>query len=292
MHPPAPPSSRPVNGSVRATTIAGVRNTSHSSASSRSTSQSSRNTSGTSFTSMRPPSSSSSYRPQSALSHGRNPLAQSAGNARPATSFEDHMDDKTRKGMTQHIPYIYPTPEPSTLYPKRQRRRNDQTTSRRDTGLRSTASEASMRNVDGSNPFRDVSITLRFEQMSLNSKKSSLEGQSTTTPSYLPKPVTQPQPEPPSTQITTPRRSYKSPSTSKKSSTPMFLSKTSNTPIAWDTQGRVDDMGKTLETFREQMASITNGQSSLQEQNNFYKTRSMYLAMSLYSILMLGRPLT
>lgn len=96
---PAPPSSRPVNAHVRATSLAGVaRETSFSSSvSSRPSSvASTRNTSGSSYSSSvgpgsRPPSSNS-YRPQSAMSHPRFQRPVSSLN-RPATSLEAHEEE-------------------------------------------------------------------------------------------------------------------------------------------------------------------------------------------------------
>ncbi|KAK0511539.1 hypothetical protein JMJ35_006112 [Cladonia borealis] len=96
---PAPPSSRPVNPHVRATSLAGVaRETSFSSSvSSRPSSvASTRNTSGSSYSSSigpgsRPPTSHS-YRPQSAMSYQRFQRPVSSLN-RPATSLEAHEEE-------------------------------------------------------------------------------------------------------------------------------------------------------------------------------------------------------
>ncbi|KAJ9618255.1 kinesin-like nuclear fusion protein [Taxawa tesnikishii (nom. ined.)] len=68
----APPSSKPVNGAVKATVHAGVRNT--SSGLSRAPSGASRNTSANSFTTAngsRPPSATGNYRPQTSMGVGR-----------------------------------------------------------------------------------------------------------------------------------------------------------------------------------------------------------------------------
>ncbi|KAI9768012.1 MAG: kinesin-like nuclear fusion protein [Geoglossum simile] len=112
---PAPPSSRPINSTVKATTLAGTRNNFSSSVSGRPTSTYSRSISNNgSFSSstgsgIRPPSAQSRFRPQSSLGHGRHASSSSGYGpaSRPASAMDSHsvgmsgrLAAANRKGMT------------------------------------------------------------------------------------------------------------------------------------------------------------------------------------------------
>ena len=134
------------------------------------------------------------------------------------------------------------------------------------------------------NPFRDVSITSGMQGLSLKAKSISdfkiakrEQPSCPPTPSFIPKPV--PQTPPPFVQPASPlksKRSRKSLSPQKNANTPgPFLNKYTNNPTpGWDTQGRLYDMEKSFEMFRDQMDSAHVERSTMQESMNLYKTRS------------------
>ncbi|GME31338.1 kinesin-like protein klpa [Neofusicoccum parvum] len=93
---PAPPSSRPVNGAVKATTAAGIRNGAHSSSVSAASTRLTRSNSNTSFANTYSHGSRSS-RPQTSMSHSRSMSQQTPSN-RPHTSMDTNDNDPPSMG--------------------------------------------------------------------------------------------------------------------------------------------------------------------------------------------------
>ena len=286
---PAPPSSRPVNAHVRATSLAGVaRETSFSSSvSSRPSSvASTRNTSGSSYSSSvgpgsRPPSSHY-YRPQSALSHPRIQRPVSSLN-RPATSLEAHEEEPgtarilgKRKGRTPFP--LNPQDCPPTIRPPRMR------------GSRDTQKVHS--SEWESNPFRtlsfrEASLSKAFSGLSLHGEasqsaptahleagpasahrtpasKAGAPPTPTLIPRLAPRAVLPVEPQSPSK---TPKKTPKP--------LPQFLTRSSNEVIAWDTDSRLEEVENMCSEFREKMDGATTESKSLREMMGIYKIRSM-----------------
>ena len=286
---PAPPSSRPVNAHVRATSLAGVaRETSFSSSvSSRPSSvASTRNTSGSSYSSSvgpgsRPPTSHS-YRPQSAMSYQRIQKPVSSLN-RPATSLEAHEEEpgtaRTLGKRKGRIPFPF-TPQgcPPTIRPPRVRGSHD-TQKVHTSGWESRPSTAFS--------FREASLSNAFNALSLNREAS----QSTPTTDLEVWPVS-PHTRPaskagaPPTPTLIPRLAPRaalpveppSPSkTPKKTPRPLpqFLTRSSNEVIAWDTDSRLEEVENMCSQFKEKMDGATTESKSLREMMGIYKIRSM-----------------
>ena len=276
----APPSTRPMSSTVKATVAAGTRNNSYSSNSSRYPSGSSRHTSSSSTSSLRPTSVAGHYRPQSAMSLSRSNFSTSHGSTRPATSLETHAEEHSpsqkRNGI---VPFSRsPSPSQDTFVQVRRRRPRDQNAPQRGCDNQSRTNARSAKNNGSVQRFRDVSVTTAMQTLSINGKeeRSMLETScQPTTPSGIPKPVVK---EPPSTpqkespiRAKSQRRPRKSCSPSK---TPQFLTKSSNVQAAtWDTDTRLDAMEKLHNHFKEQLESFSGKESSHQEQINLYKTR-------------------
>ena len=282
---PAPPSSRPVNAHVRATSLAGVaRETSFSSSvSSRPSSvASTRNTSGSSYSSSvgpgsRPPSSHY-YRPQSAMSHPRLQRPVSSLN-RPATSLEAHEEEPgtarnlgKRKGRTPFP--LNPQDCPPTIRPPRMRGSRDTQKVHTSEWVRTF----SFREASLSNAFSGLSL---HEEASQSASATDMEARPTSphtqaaskagappTPTFIPRlahrAVLPVEPQSPSKP---PKKTPKP--------LPQFLTRSSNQVIAWDTDSRLEEVENMCTQFREKMDGATTESKSLREMMGIYKIRSM-----------------
>ena len=286
---PAPPSSRPVNAHVRATSLAGVaRETSFSSSvSSRPSSvASTRNTSGSSYSSSvgpgsRPPSSHS-YRPQSAMSHARfqRPVSSLT---RPATSLEAHEEEPgtarhlgKRKGRT---PFPFnPQDCPPTIRPPRMRGSHD--------------TQKIHTSEWGSRPFRafsfrEASLNNAFSGLSLHGEASqpaptkdmaarsaSPHTQPASNAGAPPTPTLIPRLAPRAVLPVEPQSPSKTPKKTPKP-LPQFLTRSSNEVIAWDTDSRLEEVENMCSQFKEKMDGATTESKSLRDMMEIYKIRSM-----------------
>lgn len=280
---PAPQSSLPLSAAVKATTITGVRNISNASSGSFKTfSSSSRNTSGSSFNgnyaqSTRPPSSHGAHRSQTSLAHSRTKSQpQVTATPRSTTSMDVHGGPKpvSQRQGTHSISYIPHTHDPFISPLKQRRSRAEQSGNIYNLWPRSDSSH------------RDLSISTAMQSLSLvgamnaSSQQDQRENtQCSTTPSHIPK-LLSVGCCPTSSVANSPlKRSTFALSPKKPAPLTPFLNKSSNTPIAWDTKGRLDDMEKSFGNLMDQMESATAEKSNLQEHMNLYKRRSMSLSL-------------
>ena len=288
---PAPSSSRPTNGYVKTTSIAGAaRDASFSSSVSSlrpSSSASTRNLSASSYGSSvgpgtRPPSGQS-YRSQSSLGHSR--IQKPLNAYRPATSLEVHEEEpmngrppNKRKGMTPLS--LNPQDPPQSLHAPKVRGRNG--------FLKHHASNPEFRN-----PFslRDVSLSTQFEKLSINGKlwqpapiaeaderpcsplaQSPSRGDCWVpkNPSHLPKlaprtaiPAETPSPSKP------PRKTPKR--------TSVFLTRDSNLKsTALDMDKRLDEVESMYSELKETVDGANAESKSLKDQIGLYRIRSRY----------------
>ncbi|KAI9675447.1 MAG: kinesin-like nuclear fusion protein [Caeruleum heppii] len=285
----APRSNRPVSASVKATTLAGVRNPSFSSSvSSRTPSTSTRDTSTSSFSSSigpgsRPPSALSTHRPQTSMNHARKNTQPSMPAPRPTSSLESHdgADDRPlgkRKGMplsslssSYTISY-----SPHNGMSRQAGYGYDDHVHNAGTWLSRGASSADRSALTES--LRDYSLTSLDRQMSKLKLSSAqvprAEGISTPnrSPSHIPKrlnPHISPLPIP-----ITPSSS-RSPKRTRSASPKKidFLTRDSNTQ-AWDTKGRLEDMEYLYSELKERMSGAAVERNGLEETVGVYKSRS------------------
>lgn len=291
----APPTSRAVNGSVKATVSAGVRpGTSFSSSSSRAPSTTSRKVSTTSTqssASSRPPSAlSTSRRPQTALGHSRTKSVPHV--TRPGTagdeddsSNEDSALPNKRKGMTL-ISLASLQPQ-NGLRPPKQRERQDNPgyiisdlpdapRARSQSPFRTPSiSEKSFRNISLSSAFQNLSLGQNGLCTEVNTFPSiKEEPQCPKTPSQIPKYVFKaPSPKPcPSPHVKTPATRYKIsvPSPNKV----MYLTRNSNSLApAWDTKGRLEDMELLYSQLKGQFEGAAYERTGLEEALALHKSR-------------------
>lgn len=274
---PAPPSSRPVNSYVRATSIAGAaRDTSFSSSvsSSRPPSVASgRNVSNSSYSSSVGPGSRpppvNSYRPQTAMGHSRI-QRPTYTQSRPATSLEVHEEDPdaTRVGGKRKGRGPFPSPLeefPEYLKPPKLRGRND-------TQMNCTASWES-RPHNAKTP-RETSLVIALNSLSLNGdipqSAPKADAVLPPTPSQIPKLIPRA-----ALPAETPSPS-KSPKKTPKP-LPLYLNRESNTLIAWDTDSRLEEVENMCSQFKEKMDGATTESNGLKEMITVYKIRSMKL---------------
>lgn len=291
---PAPPSSRPVNHYVRATSIAGVpRESSCSSSisSSRpSSSTSLRNVSNSSYSSSvgssnRPPSAQS-YRPQSAMSHSRLQKPTSMYD-RPTTLLEVYEEEpgttKKRKGTTPFS--LNPQDFPQSIHAPKVRKRYDSqmnctlssegrpynAVSMREASLKREASLSTALNslsLNGEAGQRALSaVVIHSRSLSPTRSVPKAEVEVPPTRSHIPKlaprvtlPAETPSPSKP------PRKTPKV--------LPKFLNKDSNTHIAWDTDSRLEEVENMCSQFKEKWDGATTESKSLKEMMAVYKIRS------------------
>lgn len=257
---PAPPSSRPVNGYLKTTTIAGASRDSSlsSSVSSRQTSGAS-NTSYSSSIATRPPSAQL-HRPQSAMAaHSR---IQKFVSTRPATSLEVHEEESgkaralgRRKGRTPLSLCPNPPEYPTTL----------QSPKLRGCSIRY---------------FSMNSLNTKFNTLSLKSGQTQstpkVDVDIPATPSQIPKFVPQnalpaETPSPSKSPKKTPRS---------RPPLPLYLNRASNDVIAWDTDSRLEEVENMCSEFKEKMDGATTESKSLKEIIGVYKIRSGSCSLS------------
>jgi len=291
---PAPPSSRPVNPYVRATSIAGVpRENSFSSSvsSSRpSSSTSLRNVSNSSYSSSvgsanRPPSAQS-HRSQSAMAHSRIQKPTSTY-TRPTTSLEVYEEEpgaaRKRKGM---LPIsLNPQDFPLSILAPKIRKRHD---NRRDCTPRCGDRLYNAVSIREASLKREISLSNALDSLTLNSDiPHSLPlavaehpcPQSPTRPA--PKADVEIPPTPSQIPKLAPRvalpTDVPSPSKSPQKTPkvlPKFLSKDSNIHIAWDTDSRLEEVENMCSQFKEKLDGATTESKSLKEMMGVYKIRS------------------
>lgn len=284
---PAPPTSRPFNSYMKATSI-GVapRETSLSSSvsSSRPVSAfSTRNVSNGSLSSSvgpisRLPSAPLS-RPQSSVGHSRiqRPF-HSQG--RPATSLEVHQEEpiRSRTGGKQkcRTPFSSCLQTPCKDIQPYSSRPAHCNRSDRDLVHESPC--------NGTMKAHEASISTRLNALSLEENGRPLPGADEEhsvpmadvpvtvpqTPSHIPKlvPIVTLQLETPSL-AKGPRRSPKKPGR-----LPMFLNRETNIRVAWDTDTRLEELENQHAQFKEEIGRATSQSTSLQETIQVYKLRS------------------
>ena len=284
---PAPPSSRPVNTYIRATSIAGVpRETLFSSSISTSRPSSvasTRNVSNSSYSSSvgsgtRPPSSQS-YRPQSAMSRLQKPHPSSG---RPAVSLEVHEEEPgttqnkgQRKGMTSFS--SIPRNLPQSKKKLKHRGSCDALVKSSSHWVNRPFSAFSMREISLNTAFNSLTLDSGPAQSVPNAE---MEG----SPS-LPRTDAAPKADVPSTPSYIPKLAPRtalsaeipSPSRSPKKSPkklPLYLNKASNDVVAWDTDSRLDEMETMYSHMKENWHGATSESNSLREIMAVYKIRS------------------
>ncbi|KAI9702440.1 MAG: kinesin-like nuclear fusion protein [Candelina mexicana] len=276
----APPSSRPINSSVKATTLAGTRNPSFaSSVSSRTPSMSSRNVSGSFFSGSvgcgsRPPSAQSHYRSQTAMGYNRSTSQASVPAARSASSLDSVLveSEKPALGNRKGTPPISVSTyqHSSKLYSSKLRGSYDNQMNYKSDWSSSVAASVAVRPQSSAavRSLRDVSLSTAMKGLTIRPGSSpSEEGlKAPITPSQIPRSVT------PFIQHTTPSKTPKRPVSPKKSAP--FLTRDSNTQgIAWDTRGRLEDMECLYAELKDKMNGTTNERNGLEEAVGVYKAR-------------------
>lgn len=288
---PAPPSSRPVNAAVKATTIAGLsRQTSYSSStSSRPPSVTSmRNVSSTSFSSSvggtRPPSSAG-HRPHASTS-SFSMQKHTMASRRPASSFDNRLDHNRTVQANGNRDSMTPFHSTTKKFPKPREYasfasyedQNDSISNWSNSVLSSTQT------LRHSKSLRDISLTKALGALSLNAHDCvSIPEErlkTPTTPSNIPKrkisklSLAQAYAPP-----------IKSPRKTPKPIEPL-LNKYSNIKaplVAWDTESRlenVEHMYSELEkTFEKTVKTTTTESNSLKETIGLYKARSRYVSL-------------
>lgn len=258
---PAPPSSRPINAHVRATSIAGLSRDSSlsSSVSSRQASgASTRNVSNSSYSSSAGtrPSSAQLYKPQSAMAANSRIQKPVFTNGRPATSLEVHEEEPgisrtigKRKGRIPLSSCPNPPGSPDTLHSPKLRGRS----------------------------IREISVTSlnnKFNTLSLKSgpvqSTPEVDVEVPATPSHIPKPI--PHVVLPAEALSPSKSPKKTPRTLPP--LPLFLNRTSNEVIAWDTDSRLEEVENMCLQFKEKMDGATMESKNLKETTGMYKIRS------------------
>jgi len=197
-----------------------------------------------------------------------------------------------KPGMTkrQGMVPISRTPGESSyaLQLPKQRRRHDNQEDNIYTSWSSTAATSihAQNSAPSTEYLREMSITTGMQQLSLLSKPprsagteyaASGDAKCPCTPSYIPKLVAQiPCPSPVSASPS--KRPRHSLSPNKPGTILPFLSKYSNTHVAWDTKGRLEDVEGLYGDLKEQMEMATTERINLQEDMNIYRTKSMSIS--------------
>lgn len=282
---PAPPSSRPVNGVVKATAAPGHRTTLSSSTNgSRFPSNSSRHTSSSSTSSIRTTTAAGSHRPLSAMSIGRSQFNLSNGGTRPASTMDDDGDESAPN--SKHNGTIPSSRSPSPPFDSfvqiARQREPGLDLSKPSNFIQSSfrfASPDDEDNVFTRHTLGDVFANTAMHELSIGnaSKNTSVENTVPSTPSFIPKPVTKDHPPSPTQKQETqsPTKAQRRPRQSLPSWKPStFLNKSSNVQSAsWDTDSRLDAMDRQFGTLKEQLNTMSSERSNVEEQINLYKTR-------------------
>lgn len=294
---PAPPGPRPVNGNVRATSLAGgLREASFSSSVSSSrppSAFSARSTSNSSHSSSvgpgRRPNLAQTYRPQSVMGSSRiQRPAYTPG--RSATSLETHQEDfsgpgiaSKRNGRTSsssrfQIPSLKNRPlrvrdrdsGPSST-PALRTHRSCGMLQQRKPSL-STALNALTLEEHPPCPLRNTDCAVKTQL------GSQLEEQTPLTPSHIPilapmRGLTSDEAPLVKADSISPAKSPMK-SSKKPAALPMYLNRDTNTVIAWDHDSRLADLEQTCSEFGEKMASATRESHKLEDMISVYKVRS------------------
>ena len=264
-----PSSSRAIGPGFRVTSIANARREpSHSSSvSSRQVSGSSnRSASNSSFSSSvstgSRPVSSQYHRPQSVMARSR--IQQRTPTpSRPSTSLDVHPGtglDGNMKGRTQISSSLKYSAK--NVIPPRIRGSYD-------TLLRENSTR-----VSGCPPgksLRDISISTAFNGLAIESAPQATPKvvvDATFTPSHIPKRI------PGAIVISEAPSPSKSPQKPPKP-LPQFLNRFSNIPIAWDMEGRVQNMEQIMSDVSNKLAGETVARKALEDTAAVYKSRSM-----------------
>ena len=286
---PAPPSSRPVNAHVKATSLAGVgRETSFSSSmSSRPSSvASSRNTSGSSYSSSvgpgsRPPSSHS-YRPQSAISNHRLQRPVPSLN-RPATALELHEEEPgTARNIVKRqsrTPFhLNPQDFPPSMRLSRARVTYHAQRVHPSEWESRPFSALSLREVSLSTAFNGLSLYNEASQSTIKAdsgvRSTPPEPRPSSNAGASPTPTHIPRLAPRAMLPVEPQSTTKSPN---KNPNPQaqFLTRSSNDVIAWDTNSRLEEVESMCSQFREKIDGAAVESKALRESMAVYKIRSM-----------------
>ena len=266
---PAPPSSRPVSATVKATSVAGpYREPSFSSsaASSRPASLSSiRSVSNSSFSNSvgfgNRPASVQASRPNTAMAKSRIQRPTPTP-SRPSTSMEAHPGNGSlgkRQGRTPFSSNLKQCAE-EEIYPM--------INGSHDTLLNLSSTWASKPPPRKS--LCEVSLNTRFQDLTLEpvaQDTPKVFAEASSTPSQIPKRV-------PSVVIASEASSpSKSPQKTPRP-LPQFLNRSSNITLAWDTKGRLEDMETMCSEFKEKIDGATIESNGLKDMVAVYKSRS------------------
>ncbi|KAK7713615.1 kinesin-like nuclear fusion protein [Botryosphaeria dothidea] len=305
---PAPPSSNTLNGAIKATTAAGIRNGNHSSSVSAASTRPTRANSNTSFANSYS-HSSRTVRPQTSMAHTRSMSHQTPSN-RPQTSLDTDDSDPPslgkRKGtnpisITTCVPAEEVRPgKPRSSYSNQYDNISYRKSSRGTQAARQSATRLSSQpfqsfqfqhnvqpQLGSPKAYRDVSLSTQFQSLSISDGTKDCipeEEEPPATPSLIPRPVfAQLQPQPALRLPATPTHNrYRATSPSKEPVTP-FLSKDSNMRAhltAWDTKGRLEDMEALYGELRQQMQSTTTERENMKDKIETYKAKSMSETLS------------
>ena len=306
IEPSAPPSIRAVNGSVKATTLAGLQNNRNasyaSSVSSRTPSVSSRTTSGSSYTQSvgtgRPPSSSGTSRPQTAMSLTRG--ASGTRNVRPFVASENQVTQDGRQ-PTGKRKGTYPAPLPihrpkshGSLHVHKRGASHDDRMNRPYAERSSSTSTVGTRQTSVGDPLRDFSLCTGLAGLSLDPipqtpPPKEVDKSKTPFTSQIPLPKT-PTPKPSVDNLklstTSPSKTVSKPARLRSPEKKAFLTKGS-TIEAWDTNGRLEDMEANFSQFKKTAnATITDMQqmiqSSADERSGLKETTAIYKARGMF----------
>lgn len=267
---PAPPSSRPISAAVKATSIAGAYREpsfSSSAASSRPASVSSiRSVSNSSFSSSvgfgNRPASVQASRPNTAM--GKSRIQQPTPTpSRPSTSMEAHPGTESLGKRQGRIPFSSNLKQcaEEEIYPR--------INGSHDTLLNFTSTWASKPPPRQS--LREVSLNTRFQDLTLESvvqDTPKVFTEASSTPSQIPKRV------PGVLNASEASSPSKSPQKTPRP-LPQFLNRHSNITLAWDTNGRLEDMEHICSDFKEKINGATIESNGLKDMITVYKSRSM-----------------
>ncbi|MCJ1287031.1 kinesin-like nuclear fusion protein [Xylographa opegraphella] len=279
---PAPPSSRPVNAAVKATTITGIsRHTSYTSlTSSRSGSvSSSRNVSNASFNSSlnggRPPSTQH-FRPNASVSAGTSSRPRPISD-RTQGYFDQRTDssrsNQTNGDTTSMTPFHSTLKKAPTLQENSLRKKYNNVHDPFITDWSTTISCTS-RSTSRIKSFRDISLSTRLGGLSLNDDNCT----------FIPGEI----PEPPCTPSHIPRKKMSRLSITsttsispKKQKSVNFLTKDSNTTaIDWSLELRMENMESSYIDLKEKMDDTLAESDTLKDSIGKYKSRANELDMT------------
>ena len=268
----------------------------YSSNSSRQTSNSSRSTSNSSTSSLRGPAANG-YRPQSAMSFKQPQFGGSMRSVRPATSMASHTPAASapRNGMLLFPRSPSPPFQEGFVQIRRQRQKKDEIMNNGYPYRPYSSNSAYRQNhtAVSRSSSREISLSSHMAQLSLASNVGSQangEPHCPSTPSLIPKPVPKEPPSTPSPQRplkteqdetqTLNKKKTRSRNSLSPSKTPLFLNKYSNVKLAeppLDMESRLGAMDKQLSTFNEQMKSVSDERSQVNQKLDMFQMKGMIL---------------